>query len=59
LIAYCAWKILKRDSSADSQEQQAELSAMEQDIIDSYKVITDDVQYVPQLNPWGDWFGEF
>ena len=59
LIAYCAWKIFKRDSSMDSGDQQAELSAMEQDIVDSYKVITDDVQYVPQLNPWGDWFGEF
>lgn len=59
LIAYCAWKIFKRDSSMDSGDQQTELSAMEQDIVDSYKVITDDVQYVPQLNPWGDWFGEF
>ena len=31
LIAYCAWKIFKRDSSMDSGDQQAELSAMEQD----------------------------
>lgn len=55
LIAYCAWKILKRDSSIDSAEAQAELSEMESDIVNSFADITDDVTYVPQLNHWSDW----
>ncbi len=52
LIAYCTWKILKRDSSADYQEQQAELLSMEQDIIDSYADITDDIIYIPDFGEW-------
>lgn len=55
LIAYCAWKILKRDSSIDSSEQQAELAEMESDIVNSFADISDDVTYVPQLNHWSDW----
>ena len=55
LIAYCAWKILKRDSSIDSAEQERELSEMEDDIVNSFADITDDVTYVPQLNHWSDW----
>lgn len=55
IIAYCAWKILKRDSSVDSQEAQAELSIMLNDIVKSYAMVSDDVQYIPQLNTWDDW----
>ena len=55
LIAYCAWKILKRDSSVDYAEMQEELTRMEQDIINSFADISDDVTYVPQLNHWSDW----
>ena len=55
LIAYCAWKILKRDSSIDSSEQQGELAEIESDIVNSYSDISDDVTYVPQLNHWSDW----
>lgn len=55
LIAYCAWKILKRDSSVDSTEMQTELSMMMQEIIKSYAMISDDVQFIPQLNSWDDW----
>lgn len=55
LLAYCGWKILKRDSSVDFAEQQAELLQMEQDIVTSFSDISDDVQYVPQLNHWSDW----
>ena len=55
LIAYCAWKILKRDSSVDSQEAVQELSMMLKEIVESYAMISDDVQYIPQLNSWQDW----
>jgi hypothetical protein len=55
LIAYCAWKILKRDSSVDYAEQEQELLSMEQDIVNSFSDVSDDVRYVPQLNHWSDW----
>lgn len=55
VMAYCAWKILKRDSSVDSSEQENELSMMLQDISASYKLVTDDVVHIPQLNGWDDW----
>ena len=55
LIAYCAWKILKRDSSVDSNEAQIELAAIAQEIVNSYALISDDIQFVPQLNSWDDW----
>ena len=55
LIAYCAWKILKRDSSIDSTEAMQELQLMQQEIIKSYALITDDVTFIPQLNSWDDW----
>jgi hypothetical protein len=55
LIAYCAWKILKRDSSVDSTEAQTELQGIGQEIVNSYALISDDVQYVPQLTSWDDW----
>jgi len=55
LIAYVAWKILKRDSSVDSQEAFQELTLMQQEIVQSYAVISDDVQYIPRLNSWDDW----
>ena len=55
LISYCAWKILKRDSSVDSSEAQLELQALIQEIVNSYAMISDDVQYIPQLTSWDDW----
>ena len=55
LISYCAYKVLKRDSSVDSAEAIAELTAMAQEIVKSYSLITDDVQFIPQLNSWEDW----
>ena len=55
LIAYCSWKILKRDSSVDSAEMVQELSQMANDIVKSYAMISDDVQFIPQLNSWDDW----
>lgn len=55
LIAYSAYKVLKRDSSIDSAEAAQELAAMAQEIVKSYALITDDVQFIPQLNSWEDW----
>lgn len=53
LIAYAAWKILKRDSSVDYAEQQAELTSMENDIVQSFAKIDDDVHRIPLINR--DW----
>jgi hypothetical protein len=55
LIAYAVWKLFKRDSSVDSQEQEAELSAMETDIVNSYKVVSQDTSLIPVLNDWIEW----
>jgi len=55
LIAYASWKILKRDSSVDFAEQQSELLQMENDIVNSFADIDDDVHFVPTLNHWSDW----
>ena len=53
LIAYCSWKILKRDSSVDSKEAALELMQMENDILDSYSVISDDIRNIPLINDDG------
>jgi len=55
IIQYCSWKILKRDSSIDSQEAQGELMVMEDDIVASYTAISDDIQNIPVLTDWEDW----
>lgn len=52
LIAYAAWKILKRDSSVDSAEQEGELRVMEEDIVNSFAYIDDDVHRIPEINRW-------
>ena len=52
LLAYCAFKILARDSSTDVGEQSQELMLLEKDIVDSYADIEDDVVYIPILNDW-------
>lgn len=48
--AYCIYKIFKRDSSVDSQEQLFELQALEVEIVDSYKEVLHDVTYIPIIN---------
>lgn len=55
LKAYCAWKIMKRDSSVDYSEQQEELLAMESEIVDAYADISDDVHRIPEINA-DDWW---
>lgn len=55
LIAYASWKLLKRDSSVDFAEQQAELMQMENDIVNSFADIDDDIRFIPILNTWSEW----
>lgn len=42
LIAYAAWKLLKRDSSVDSRDQERELVAMLDEIVDSFSEVDED-----------------
>lgn len=53
---YTEFKILKRDSSADSQEAFQELAEIETDIIDSYKEMSDDIINIPNINEDDDWY---
>lgn len=50
LIAYGIWKVLKRDSSVDASEQQQELVAIKQSIVEALKTTYRDVPYIPILN---------
>jgi hypothetical protein len=59
LIAYSAWKILKRDSNADFAEQQQELLEMETEIVAAYADLLDDIYEVPIINDDIDWWGWF
>lgn len=42
LIAYMAWKMLKRDSMVDLQDQERELAAMLREIVNAFKGIDED-----------------
>lgn len=50
LLAYAAWKILKRDSSEDSKDQERELLMLEEDIVKSYADNDRDTYGIPILN---------
>ncbi len=50
LLAYCDWKILKRDSSDDAGDQNKEMAVMEEDIISAFVEETDDVTYIPIIS---------
>jgi hypothetical protein len=56
LQSYAEYKILKRDSSVDSQEALQELDLMEREIIMSYADISDDIMEIPIINDNGEWF---
>lgn len=56
LLAYCAWKILKRDSSADYSEQESELGQMESEIVATFGDIDDDIHLIPEINSDEVWF---
>jgi len=50
LISYMNWKILKRDSSADSTEAQNELLVTEKEILDSFSDVDDDIHRIPIIS---------
>jgi len=50
LLSYMGWKIFKRDSSNDAQEQFLEVSQIEQDIIQAISEPDGDVSYVAILD---------
>ena len=50
LISYMNWKILKRDSSNDSVEQNAELKEMENEIVSAFALADQDVDGITILN---------
>ncbi len=52
ILAYGAWKLMKRDSSIDSTEQENELLAMETEIAGMYADVTDDIIGIPILQSW-------
>jgi len=53
LTSFGTWKILKRDSSVDSNEATQELVALENDIVDGYADLwSDDVAEVPVIEYW-------
>ena len=55
--AYAQWKVLKRDSSVDSQEAVMELGQIEADIVASYADISDDIMEIPEIND--DYDGDY
>jgi len=59
LMAYCAWKILKRDSSADYSEQETELGQMESEIVATFADISDDLHQIPEINEDEIWFDNY
>jgi len=50
IVSYINWKILKRDSSNDSQEQGVELQVLKKSIIDSFAEPDNDVDYITVLD---------
>jgi len=47
LISYAAWKLLKRDASVESDEQENELVSMGRDIVAAFAIIDDDIDDIP------------
>jgi hypothetical protein len=55
LIAYCTLKILHRDSAvADMQSQLMLVTEMENDILDAYAEISDDIMEIPDIISYDD-----
>jgi hypothetical protein len=50
LIEFMKWKMLKRDSSNDSVEQNAELKEMEDEIVGSFAESDSDTDFIPILD---------
>ena len=63
LLSYVNWKIFRRDSNVDVNEENMELLAIEKDIVDSFKEPDSDVDYIPILDAqyvgvddYGTWY---
>lgn len=56
LTAYSCWKLYRKDSNVDSEDQQAELAVLEQEIIDTYAQLDEDIDQIPLIS--SDWMGE-
>lgn len=52
---YAIMSTLQRDSSVDSSEAVSKLSAMEDQIIDNFKDLSDDIHNIPIVNMDDDW----
>lgn len=50
LVAYMIWKGIKRDSSSDSAEAKEERDELETEIVDSYRMADNTLNYVPVLD---------
>jgi hypothetical protein len=50
LIQYCNWRVQKRDSSQDAQETNQELKELENDIVESFADLNEDVEYIPMID---------
>lgn len=57
LLKFCEWRVLKGDSSSDSQEENQELKEMEGEIVASYARASNDVQGIPILD--GSYLDQF
>lgn len=58
IIAYCAMKIFHRDSNSDITQQVQELSFMEEEIVNGYADISEDLIEIPIIISSDDeWFG--
>lgn len=55
ILAYASWKLFKRDSSADYAEQQSELLAMEDDIVNSFADVDEDYTRIPVFTSFDYW----
>lgn len=53
---YMRLRVLQRDSSIDTQEALATLSAIESQIIDNFQDMGDDIDSIPMINMDEDWF---
>lgn len=55
LISYATMKMLQRDDSSEIANQTKVLMEMEQEIVSAYATVSDDIQFVPDINQSVDW----
>ena len=57
LVEYTNWKMLRRDSNSDAQEQYVELQKIEDDIVSAFAAVDETVKDIPITN-WSVFEGE-